>query len=285
MKISVVLSLLLMILVGCEQQETAEVGAGKVYPSPAFEQHFGAPPIPQEGYAYAQVAYLPLAGQSGKVSPIPLFLFNENQHLDRILSQMFSEQLLVSERSSLNPPYAQGVRLTQLDQAGGTLIVFLQTVAGAVSADRKGIDRAVTETATQFEEVERVRILYDGEPSDQQPVEGYQHRPELIAAVEPPMLLDVVGMWEAGSKGPEEILINFDRPVSINSFRLLNKSGEQIGGKYFTSIFNMAVVVHPDQPETFSEGMVLNVAWEVEDALGRENSALDSMTLSRRDHE
>ncbi len=284
MRITTILGFLLLFLVGCEYQTPAEQAQGKVYPSSAFVQHFGEPPIPQEGYAYAQVGYLPLAGQNGQVSPIPLFLFSENQHLDRILSQLFSEQLRVSKHSKLGRPYAKGVRLAQLDQAGDTLTVSLQTVAELAASDRLGIDRAVTETATQFEEISRVRVLYDGVASPQQPIEGYRQRPEMIAAVERPMLLDVVGIWEQGAATPEEILIYFDRPVSINSFRLLDQSGQQVGGKYYSSIFNMAVVVHPNQPENFKPGMELNVAWDVEDALGRRNSALDTMTLVRREH-
>lgn len=276
--------LLIVLLVGCQQQEPAESVTGKVYPSVAFQKYFGEPPVPQQGYAYAHIGYLPINDRSGKVAPIPLFLFNENQHLDRILSQMFSDNLVVPSKSKLIPPFALGVRLTKLDQTGDTLIVFLQTTAGAQLADRIGIDRAITETATQFEQINRVQIFYDGKSSEQQPIGGYQSRSETIAAVEPPMLLDVVGSWEPGAKGPEEILINFDRPVTINGFRLLDKSGEQIGGKYFTSVFNMAVVVHPAQPEKFTEGMVLNVSWDVDDALGRRNSALDSLTLRRSNH-
>ncbi len=278
-----VVVLLAFLLVGCQQQETTDKTMGKVYPSVAFKESFGEPPVPQQGYAYAHVGYLPLKDNSGQVGPIPLFMFKENEHLDRILSQLFSEQLVVSARSKLSSPAAQGVQLTQLDQAGETLMVYLQAPVDK-SFDRTGIDRAITETATQFEEVSRVQIFYNGEPSEQQPAEGYQSRSESIAAVESPMLLDVVGIWEPGATGPEEILINFDRPVVINGFRLLNKSGEQIGGKYYTSVFNMAVVVHPAEPENFTEGMVLNVSWDVDDHLGRGNSALDSMTLSRREH-
>jgi len=284
MRITAILGFLLLFLVGCEYQTAAERAPGKVYPSSAFVQHFGEPPVPQEGFAYARVGYLPMVEPTGQVSPIPLFLFSEGQHLDRILGQLFSEKLLVSKRSKLSLPYAKGVRLTQLDQAGDTLTVSLQTETELAAADRLGIDRAVTETAAQFEEISRVRVLYDGVVSPDQPIEGYRQRPEMIAAVEKPMLLDVVGFWEPGAAGPEEILINFDRPVSINSFRLLDKSGQQVGGKYYTSIFNMAVSVHPSQPEKFKAGMELNVSWDVIDALGRRNSALDTMTLARQEH-
>lgn len=271
-------------LVACEQSDVVEQAGGKVYPSAAYLKHFGEPPTPQQGYAYAQIGYLPLNDHSGQVAPIPLFLFNENQHLDRILSQLFSERLVVPSSSKLSPPFAQGVRLVQLDQAGDTLIVSLQTANDSKAVDKAGIDRAITETATQFEEVGRVRVLYNGEPSERQPLEGYQSRGETIATVAAPMLMDAIGSWEPGASGPEEVLINFDRPVTINSFRLMDRAGEQIGGKYYTSIFDMAVVVHPSQPEKITEGMVLNVAWDVDDALGRRNSGLDSLKLRRQEH-
>ncbi len=284
MRLGILIGLMLLLLPACEQQEPLSEAGGKVYPSAAYLQHFGDPPVVQEGYAYAQVGYLPLNDGSGKVRPLPLFLYGENQHLDRILSQLFSAELIVSPRSRLSQPFAQGLRLTQLDQAGDTLIVYLTTVATGQKLDRAGFERAVTETATQFEEVSRVRILYDGEPAEDQPLGGYQSRPEMIAPVEPPLLLDVIGTWEPGEKQLEEILVNFDRPVAVNSFRLMNKAGEQIDGKYFTSVFNMAVVVHPEQAEKFTEGMVLNVAWDVNDHLGRRNSALDTLNLSRSQH-
>jgi hypothetical protein len=284
MRARLVFIVLLVFLVACQQQEPAGEGSGKVYASSAYLQHFGEPPAVREGFAYAQVGYLPLNDGSAKVRPLPLFLFGENQHLDRILSQLFSDKLIVSSRSKISTPYAQGVKLTELEQLGDTLKVYLSVADTGQQLDQAGLDRAITETAAQFEEINKVQILYDGEPAPSQPVGGYQRQASAIAAVEPPMLLDVVGVWEEGVKLPEEILVNFDRPVAINSFRLLDQSGEQIGGKYFTSIFNMAVVVHPDQPERFKEGMELNVAWDVNDHLGRQNSALDSMRLTRSEH-
>jgi len=284
MRLRLIFFVFIFLLVGCEQQE-AKVAVGKVYPSSLYLQYFGEPPTVQQGYAYAHVGYLPLADRSGKVLPIPLFMYNENQQLDRILSQLFSDKLMVSERSKLLLPATQGVSLVQLDQAGDTLTVSLSPSAAGSAIDWAGIERAIVETATQFENVDRVRILYDNLPSKLQPVEGYRHRPEMIAEVPAPTLLDVVGFWAAGGKGPEEILVNFDRPVTISGFRLLNTAGEPVAGNYFTSLFDMAVVVQPSQPELFAEGVTLSVAWDVEDRLGRRSSQqLDSLPLIRREH-
>lgn len=282
MRFGIILVVCAFFVCGCQQQ--APVAGGKVYPSAVYLQHFGEPPVPQEGHAYAQVGYLPLADQSGQVLPIPLFLFTEDQQLDRILSQLFSDKMNFSARSQVALPFAQGLRLTQLDQAGDTLLVSLTEVDGAANVDRSGLERAIAETAVQFEEVSRVRILYDGKPSSIQPLEGYQHRPETIAAVPLPTLLDIVGIWEAGAALCEEIQINFNRPVAVNSFRLLDASGEQIGGKYFMSMFDMAIIVRPEPPEQITAGMTLNITWDANDQLGRRNSALDTFTLKRTEH-
>lgn len=284
MRILVLGILLIFTLGACQQQEQPPVRSGKVHASAAYLQHFGEPPIPQQGYAYAQVGYLPRNDASGRVRPLPLFLFSESQHLDRILSQLFSDKMLVSGHSRLLLPFAQGVRLEQLAQAGDTLVVSLADAGSGAAVDRAGIDRAITETACQFEDVSRVRILYNGEPSPQQPLEGYHAEPELIDAVGPPMLLNVVGTWEEGAEHPQEILINFDRPMVINNFRLLDRAGEPVGGKYFTSVFDMAVVVRPDKPELIKAGMLLTVDWDISDQLGRSSSSVASLALQRQSH-
>lgn len=284
MKMFIAFFLSIFLLSACQQQDPAATVDGKVYASPAYLQHFGEPPAVQQGHAYAQVGYLPLNDLSGQVQPLPLFLFSEGQHLDRILSQIFSEKLVGSTRSRLTQPFRQGVRLEKLDQAGDTLTVYLSELPSSQNVDRVGIDRAIAETAIQFEDVSKVRVVYNGSPSPHQPLEGYLSQSEKIVAVEAPLLLDVVGIWEEGATDPEELLINFDRPITINSFRLLDQAGKQIAGKYFTSILDMAVVVHPAEPAKFKEGIPLNVVWDVDDHLGRRNSAIDTLPLTRSAH-
>ncbi|SHI93923.1 hypothetical protein SAMN02745165_01188 [Malonomonas rubra DSM 5091] len=280
MRCQIVLFLFVItLLFGCEQQQATAPDRGKVYASPAYLQYFGEAPAPQQGYVFAHVGYLPLADDSAQVRPIPLFMFSENQQLDRILSQLFSERLLVAEQSKLRMPFAEGVRLTQLDQAGSTLIVSLELTRDVPSHLLAGIERATVESAVQFEEVDRVRILYSGEPSERQPVEGYRHQPLAITDVQLPLLLDAVGSWQPGEKEVEEVFFNFDRPVKVERFELKGEAGNPLEGDYYLGMFDMAVVLRPQQAELFQPGMTLHVDWQVEDRKGRKSKASSKLNL------
>ena len=46
----------------------------------------------------------------------------------------------------------------------------------------------------------------------------------------------------------------------------------------------MAVVIHPESPQLFSEGTTLKAEWSVVDTLGRENSGVDTMPLVKYEH-
>jgi hypothetical protein len=94
----------------------------------------------------------------------------------------------------------------------------------------------------------------------------------------------MAGAWEKGQDEPEEVLVEFDRPVKVNSFELYHLDGQKVEGEYFKSIFQMAVVVHPKLPELFQEGTSLRAEWNVVDELGRANSGVDTMPLKKLIH-
>lgn len=100
----------------------------------------------------------------------------------------------------------------------------------------------------------------------------------------PPPLLLVVGAWEKGAQDPEEILADFDRSVKIESFSLMDASGQKIQGDYFTSAFDMAVGIHPESPSAIREGIRLCAEWRVVDRLGRIGEGSGNFTLGRHDH-
>jgi hypothetical protein len=143
---------------------------------------------------------------------------------------------------------------------------------------------ALMETALQFDEVKFVKVTLNGEPLPWIPDTGYQKRLDAIIDVPPPNLILMAGAWEKGQDDPEEILVEFDRPVKVNSFELYHLDGQKVEGEYFKSIFQMAVVVHPKSPELFQEGTSLRAEWNVVDELGRENSGVDTMPLEKFIH-
>ena len=94
----------------------------------------------------------------------------------------------------------------------------------------------------------------------------------------------MAGMWERGGDSPDELLAEFDRPVKINNFKLFMRSGEAVDGEYFTSIFQMAVVVLPKDPTLYQESTVLRAEWDVVDGLERSNSGTTTLPLLRYEH-
>ena len=91
-------------------------------------------------------------------------------------------------------------------------------------------------------------------------------------------------MWEKGTDNLDELLVEFDRPIKVNSFKLYNSSEVSIEGEYFTSIFQMAVVVLPGDKNLYKEGDVLRAEWDVVDIMGRTNSGSSTMPLRRYEH-
>jgi len=94
----------------------------------------------------------------------------------------------------------------------------------------------------------------------------------------------MAGMWEQGTDSLDELLVEFDRPVKVNNFKLYNSSEKSIEGEYFTSIFQMAVVVMPGDKTLYKEGDVFRAEWDVVDFMGRVNSGSSTMPLRRFEH-
>ena len=116
------------------------------------------------------------------------------------------------------------------------------------------------------------------------PVEGYSPKMKDIADVGPPDLIMIAGMWGSGSGNLEEILVEFDRPVQVNSLRLHDEQDGKVGGDYFVSIFRMAVVVRPENPGGYREGEVLRVEWDVVNDLSRSSIGTNRLPIRRFEH-
>jgi hypothetical protein len=273
-----------LVAVGCEnRKKTAETGS--VQANQAFLEHFGQPPTPERGTCFARVGFFPSTTDPGKVRAVPYFLFRETGQLEQILDRMVSERDIFPAGADMTTPFPPGTEVSLSSvQAGLVELNLLTPEDGIAELDPEAAALALTETAVQFEEIERVRILLNGDPLPGMPADGFRYQPDRIAPVGPPVLLTVIGTWEEGGEAPEEILIGFDRPVTVETFQLLDGSGLQVKGEYYRSVFDMAVVIHPESPHDFTDGMTLRAEWDVTDTLGRKGKGAGDFTLIRHDH-
>lgn len=274
---------LFFFLCGCQQQ-TEPTSTAFVEASQAYLDSFGEPPTAKEGRGFARVAYLPLRNSPGKLRAIPLFLFAEQDQLQQLLGRLTGGELVLPPDRSLFQPFPTDLQIRVKSLENGSLTLTLTSQQLFPAAHLAAAARSLSETALQLPEVERVFILLNNVPLTQMPAGGYQPAPQQLVAVAPPALLMIAGMWEKGAAGPDEILINFDRPIKVNSFQLSDASGQKVEGEYFTSVFQMSVVVHPAAAGSYPEGTLLNVTWDVSDTLGRSNRGENSLPLQRFEH-
>ena len=275
----------LLVLAGCKRDESIDPqGTGYVEANHAYRENFGDPPQGERGYAFARVAYLPLRSEPEKLRAIPVFLFTKQDQLRLILERMVSGKLLVGGKGALYNPFPDQLEMRVADGEGPTTSISLHTEQPWAPGDQLAGCRALAETALQFDGVEHVIILVNGSPDPQMPAAGFVHTQDILARVEDPSLVMIAGAWEEGEADPDEILVEFDRPVKVKKFQLFDQEGQIVDGDTFISVFRMAVVVHPRNPGRFHEGSLLRAEWEVVDELGRGNSGTSRLPLQRLDH-
>ena len=285
LKCFVLLSILVLFLPGCQQEQAPLPDKeGLVEANAAYIRHFGVLDRAKEGRAYANVGYLPLKAAPGQVDALPIFLFSPENRLEKVLQKLVSGDLVQTQKTIFHNPFPADLELIVHREEGGILPLDLRTGQVWNDVDRKGAVAALVETALQFDAVKGVKISFNGRTLPEMPYNGYRHDPGAIAETRPPMLLLMAGSWEPGEADPEELLVEFDRPVRLNRFDLFYEDGRKVEGDYYTSIFQMAVVVHPQRPAEFHEGMPLRADWSVIDFVGRENSGSDLLPLQRFDH-
>ena len=281
------LCIALLALAACRQEEAtapAPVESGVVVANRAYLENFGAPPQGKAGEAFARVGYLPLQGSPQQVRAFPLFLFSDKDQLQQILNRLISGELHLPEGFGLYNPFPADLQLTATSPENPVLTLSLLSKVSWSDTDKAAAGRALAESVFQFPKVEKVVIMLNGQPLAQMPADGYRHEPGALAAIRPPQLVLMAGMWERGGDSPDELLAEFDRPVKINNFKLFMRSGEAVDGEYFTSIFQMAVVVLPKDPTLYQESTVLRAEWDVVDGLERSNSGTTTLPLLRYEH-
>lgn len=274
-------------LLACQPEETPGPAAqmsGVVVATQAYLDNFGEPPQGKAGQAFARVGYLPVLNVPGKVRAFPLFLFNEDDEVRQILNRLTGGELEFPENSRFYNPFPGDLQVMSALSENSTLTMSLMTQQPWPEDDMASAGLSLAATALQFEQTSRVVIMLNDQPLPQMPEGGYVHNPEALLEVAPPALVLITGTWEKATDTLEELLIEFDRPVKVNSFKLYNSSDQPVEGEYFTSIFQMAVVILPEQASLYKEGDLLRAKWAVIDDKGRANSGTDRMALRRYEH-
>jgi hypothetical protein len=283
----IALMLCLMGLASCQKQEEREPppGNGQVEANAAYLENFGTPPQGKAGHAYARVGYLPLQRSPNKLRALPLFLFDDQNQLEQVLKRLISGDLIKDRKTDLFNPFPEDLKLVITSSEGPTVSLALTTGQTWAGDNLHSGLSALTETALQFDGVDRAIITLNGEPVSGMPEQGFTHNQSALSEVEPPRLILVSGVWEKDDPDdPKEILVEFDRPIKIREFNLFLEDGSKVEGDYYTSIFQMAVVVHPKNPERYQQGTVLRADWDVVDELGRANQGTDTLPLIRLEH-
>ena len=286
MRYSVTLAVVLMgllIPLGWQPQGEAHA-AGSVEADQAYLDNFGPPPAVETGRALARVGYLPLRSDPSRVSALPFFLYDEKNQLRQIIGRLNGKDLILPPDSPLYQPALDGVSIGVGGESAAVVTLTVTTERVLPREEQTALFAMLTETAMQFPELSAVRILLNGKPAAGMPPEGFRHVPGRIVPVQPPTVLLIGGMWEPGAAYSTELSVSFDRPVKVRHFALFKVNGEKVAGEYFTSAFDMAVVVHPEHPRAYPEGTLLRAEWEIIDAKGRANHGVTELPLQRFEH-
>lgn len=279
-------ALFLLLLTACSQDSPPQdiKKTGIVTATKPYLNHFGEPPQGKAGRAFARVGYLPLIGDPEKVRPFPLFLFSEKDQLRQMLNRLASGELHLPADLGLHNPFPADVEVmtTPLNKADVTVSMMSQSSWSDMNKKAAGL--ALAQTVFQFPDVKRVLVMLNGQPLPDMPEKGYQYSPHKIAEVTPPTLVLVAGMWGNGTDHLDELLVEFDRPIKVNDFQLYDETGKKVEGDYYTSLFQMAVVILPKTPDAFEPGMLLRAEWDVVDMLGRSNRGSSSLPVQRFEH-
>lgn len=282
--IKAVLILFLFFALGCQQEEIQKESTGIVKATPSYLESFGVPPQGKAGRAYAAVGYLPVKDKPTKLGPLPIFLFTEENQSDKVLNKLVSGDLVTSQRQIYYNPFPRDLEIVIKSEEGNALTIDLLTKEDWYRDDQYAGTIALKETALQFSHVQKVKVMLNGSVVEGMPEVGFQKNSDLMIEVPPPILILMAGAWEKGQNEPEEILIQFDRPIKVEKFKLYHLDGQEVQGEYYKSIFQMAVVVHPESPSLFREGTILKAEWSIVDELGRKNSGVDTMQLIKYEH-
>ncbi|GAB4283098.1 MAG: hypothetical protein Kow0092_37990 [Deferrisomatales bacterium] len=238
----------------------------EVQATAAYREAFGAPPASEGVACRAAVVFLPGVGRTGRedrLAPVPLFSVTPDKTLEEAARVLVEGHPVEPRFLTIPRLFPPGTSLAALELADGLATVRLGRGLPGDAHPLAG--QALAHTLTQFAEVERVRVQGGSAP----PGEPLRPDPAVLEAPASPRLLDVVASAHAGEP-PEEVDVLFDRPVEVVQVEARRPGEGPLAGRWYTSMFDMAAVLRPEDPSVLREGMTLQVTWAVRDRKGRE---------------
>ncbi len=281
--LSLLAVLALVVLPACTQKQTPPPAQpARISTTPAYEEHFGPAPTSDKGTCFAFVIYFPSAREAGKVVPFPFFTFDEASIRKVAVERLLAGMDIGSYNGEFLQPFPTGTHIVSISEAQGTVTLTLSKEFGRAIQDKSAetAEQAVTLTLRQFKGVAAVRILVEGNNA---PLD-VQADKRTILPPGPPRLLSVTAMKDKGAKAVEEVNAFFDRPVNVTTLKIMDSSGKPFKGDVYHSVFDMAAVLKPKEPERFNAGMPVQVRWDVSDKLGRKSQGTRTLPLEVREH-
>lgn len=285
------LLVLSLMVLGCQKKQDErhpepQASSGRVEATSAYRAYFGEPPTVPEGVCFAVAGFYPLKDQPGKLMPVPHFTFALTERPRLVLEQvMMGGEPLGMEHLFVNP-FPQGIVINSFSLSEGLSSVdFSREILDVASDQQPVLLASLAHTLLQFDEIERIRVTADGQPlpfaSDR---DLSSVDPALVMEPHPPALLQAF-LHDDEDAIPGEMLIFFDRPVTIKAFSLEFPQAEAVRGDYFTSVFDMAVVIHPEDPGRIRVGDEVFISWHVVDGRGREARGEEFYPLGHLSHD
>ncbi|WP_429885445.1 GerMN domain-containing protein [Geoalkalibacter halelectricus] len=258
-----------LVLFGCRQQQ--EPPTARVVASEAYRSYFGEPPTVAEGVCYALVGFYPLADDPTQFRPVPHFTFATQGRPQMLLQQvMFGPEAFGMDDFLINP-FPENASLREVSVSDGLATAYFSPELMQVRSDlQQAMLAAIGHTLLQFEEIERVQVMVGGQIPPLFPEGDISLQGTEVVDPGPPVLLQAL-LHEDSDAIPGEMLVFFDRPVEVRSFVMEFPQGEAVQGDYFTSVFDMAVVVHPADPGRIRPGDEVYLSWNIVDGKGRES--------------
>lgn len=278
MRKSVFLLLLVLslVLLGCQKKQDElkdepQTRSGRVEATSAYRAYFGEPPTVPEGLCFAVVGFYALQDQPGQLMPVPHFTFALTDRPRLVLEQvMMGGEPLGMEHLFVNP-FPQGSLINSFALNENLASVdFSREILDVAPELQPALLASLAHTLLQFDEIEKLRVTANGQPLPYAPDQGLLSAdPALVMEPHPPSLLQAF-LHDDEDAIPGEMLIFFDRPVTIKAFSLEFPQAKAVCGDYFTSVFDMAVVVHPEDAGRIRVGDEVFISWHVVDGRGRE---------------
>jgi hypothetical protein len=300
---SVIAVLLIFTLSSCQKKKEVPATARsiRISATSAYEKYFGPAPTTDKGTCYAFVIYFPSAKEPGKVVPFPFFTFDEGSIKKVAVERFLGGMNVGSYQGEFLQPFPPGTHLLSVSEGNGVVTVNFgkEILKGQTDAkSEQALLCALTLTISQFNNVKGVRVQVEGkergiiegkEVTDFLGHGGLKRQPlavdeSTILEPGPPRLLSITAVKDKGAKNVEDVGAYFDRPVEIQDLRMTGRDGKPFEGEVSHSVFDMAAVLKPKEPNAFKAQMPINVRWKVMDKRGRHGEGDNIWLLEVKEH-